>query len=166
MSGNSLVIYYSWVGNTAAVAAEIQRLTGFRTERILEVKERTRGRIMGAAMGAFFGRGSRIRPIDFTLASAENILLGCQVWAGKTTPAINTFLSEAHFKNKKVWLFITLADNQVPQKVLDSISRRIERKGGQIMDTLLVVTKMDTVIEDEKIRQPVHDWLAKNGLLA
>lgn len=36
MEGKSLIVYYSWVGNTAVVAEEIQRVTGFNTLRIFE----------------------------------------------------------------------------------------------------------------------------------
>lgn len=36
MQDNSVIVYYSWVGNTEIVAKEIQRLTGFDIQRIEE----------------------------------------------------------------------------------------------------------------------------------
>ena len=108
MEGKSLIVYYSWVGNTEVVAKVIQRLTGFDIHRIQEKKNREAGHIAGGAMGAFLGLKSKIKPMDFTLSAYNNIFLGVQVWAGKTTPAVNRYLSKVCLKDKKVWLFITL----------------------------------------------------------
>ena len=119
MKGKSLIIFYSWVGNTEVVAREIRNQTGFDIQKIEEKKDRKLGSIMSAALGAIIGLKSRLKPIDFLLADYENIFLGAQVWAGKTTPAINKYLSKASFKNKNIWLFITKADDKEPKKVID-----------------------------------------------
>jgi hypothetical protein len=134
MEGKSIIVYYSWVGNTEVVAKEIQRLTGFDIQKIEEKNIRKPGNIAGGAMGAFFGFKSSIKPIDFELSSYQNIFLGVQVWAGKTPPAVNRYLSKVCLKNKKVWLFITKSDEKVPQKFIDSVTRRIEKKGGKVMN--------------------------------
>ncbi|MEI7667561.1 MAG: hypothetical protein WCI62_01020, partial [Erysipelotrichaceae bacterium] len=72
---NKVIVYYSWVGNTEVVAKEIQRLTGFELIRIEEKKDRKFGNIMGAAMGAFFGFQSGIKPIDFSLQKYDTVFL-------------------------------------------------------------------------------------------
>ncbi len=163
MSGKSIIVYYSWVGNTQSVANCIQKQTGFSQRRIEEKTERKKGKIMMPAMGAFFGLKSGIKPMDFKFEGYENVFLGAQVWAGKTTPAINTFLSKAKFDGKKVWLFITKADDKLPQNVIDSITDRIEKKGGRIMDSVSFTTKIDTVISEEDIKDTITDWLKRNG---
>jgi hypothetical protein len=164
MAGKSVIVYYSWVGNTAAVAKEIQAQTGFCLQAIEERKERVQGKIMGAAMGGFFGLSSRIRPMDFTLQGVDRILLGAQIWATKTSSPINTYLKKANFKGKKVYLFITKAEEQVPQKVIDAITARISKKGGILVDTLSVTTKMDSIIPLENFQGELRGWLSKNGL--
>ena len=128
MDGKSIIVYYSWVGNTAAVAEEIKVQTGFDIQEIKERKERKESNIPGDALGAFFGFKSRIKPLDFELKNYNQVLLGAQIWAGKTTPAINTYLHKAKFKGKKVWLFITLADDKAPIKVIESMTKRIKKK--------------------------------------
>lgn len=75
---------------------------------------------------------SRIKTMDFSLKDYDNIIFGCQVWAGKTTPAINAFLKMADFTDNKVWIVITMADVKPPQKSINSITKRIEKKGGTI----------------------------------
>ena len=169
MKGKSLIVYYSWVGNTEVVAKEIQRLTRFDIQRIEEKKNRTLGKIGGAAMGAFLGFKSSIKPMDFALEKHENIFLGAQVWAGKTTPAINKYLKEASFKDKKVWLFLTKGDEKIPQQVIDSITKRIEKKGGSVVDSLSITTdwnpKTNIPIAPEDVQVLVYDWLKKGGIL-
>ena len=163
MPDKSLIVYYSWVGNTEAVAKEIQSQTGFDVQKIEEIRSPKPGNIMGAAMGAFFGLKSRIKPMDYQLTGYGNIFLGAQVWAGKTAPAINTYLGKASFKGKKVRLFITKADDKVPQGVIDSITRRIEKKGGKVIDSISFTTTIDKVIPREEIKDAIHEWLVKNG---
>ena len=165
MSKNGAIIYYSWVGNTKVVAEEIQRLTGFDILKIEEKKERKLGNIMGAAMSAFLGFRSSIKPMDYTLQKYDNVFLGTPVWGGKTTPAVNEFLRKASFKGKKVWVFITKADEKIPQKIIDSVTSRIEKKGGKVIDCLSLTTKWDPKtnipMTVEEIRSSIHDWVEK-----
>jgi flavodoxin len=168
MNKKSAIIYYSWIGNTEVVAKEIQRLTGYDLIKIQEKKERKLGNIMGPALCALLGLQSNIEPLDFSLADYDNVYLGTPVWAGKTTPAINRFISKANFKGKNIWIFITKADEKVPQKVIDSVKRRIEKKGGTVMDCLSLTTKWDpktnipTSVED--IRSDIQVWIEKATL--
>lgn len=165
MVKNTAIVYYSWVGNTEVAAKEIQRLTGFDLLKIEEKKERKFGNIMGAAMSAFLGFKSSIKRMDFTLQQYDNVFLGTPVWGGKTTPAVNKFLSKANFKGKNIWIFITKADEKVPQKVIDSITRRIEKKGGIVMDFISLTTKWDPKtnipISPEEIRSSIQDWIER-----
>lgn len=169
MKNSSLIVYYSWIGSTEVVAKEIQRLTGFDIQRIEEKKNRTLGKIAGAAMGAFLGLTSNIKPMDFALEEYENVFLGAQVWAGKTAPAINKYLKNASFKDKKVWLFLTKGDEKVPQQVIDSITKRIEKKGGSVVDSISITTKWDPKVNipiaREEVQKPIYDWLKRGGFL-
>jgi flavodoxin len=168
MSKNGAIIYYSWVGNTKVVAEEIQRLTGFDILKIEEKKERKLGNIMGAAMSAFLGFQSSIKPMDYTLQKFDNVFLGTPVWGGKTTPAINKFLGKANFRGKNVWIFITKADEKMPHKVIESLTSRIEKKGGKVMDCLSLTTKWDPKtnipMTVEEFRSSIQGWIEKVNL--
>jgi flavodoxin len=168
MGKNGAIFYYSWIGNTEVVAKEIQRLTGFELLKIEEKKERKLGNIMGAAMSAFLGFQSSIKTMDFTLKKYDNVFLGTPVWGGKTTPAVNKFISKANFKGKNVWVFITKADEKIPQKVIDSITRRVEKKGGKVIDCLSLTTrwnpKTNIPMTAEELRNNVQDWIEKVNL--
>jgi hypothetical protein len=105
-----------------------------------------------------------VKPMDFSLKDYENIFLGGQVWAGHSTPAINTFIGKADLKGKKVYLFLVLADNKEPRKVIDSLTKRIEKRGGSVVDSLYITTKMGSVITPEDIREKVSGWVGRIGI--
>ena len=174
MEGQSLIVYYSWTGNTASVAEELQAQTGFLAQRIEEVKPRPFGSLPWAAMGAWLGLKSDIKPLDEPLEAYDNLFLGVQVWAGKSTPAINAFLKRESFKNKKVWIFMTMADNVPSQKVMDSVRKRVEKKGGTVVDTIGFTAKVLAAVGDEhraaqvlsrdEIRETLKNWLKENQI--
>jgi flavodoxin len=160
----NLVVYYSFMGSTEVVAKEIHQLVGGDLIKIEEVKPRKKGSMMGPAFSALLGLKSRLKKMDFTLAGYENIFLGVQVWAARSTPAINTFLSKADLKNKKVYLFVTKADEKIPQAVIDSIARKIEKRGGKVVDSLSVTTRMDSIITPDTFMGQLTDWIKKAGI--
>lgn len=161
----NMVVYYSWMGNTEVVAKEIHQMVGGDLKKIEEVKQRKNGiGFAGAAFAALLGMKSRLKPINFTLNEYENVFLGGQVWAARTSPAINTYLSRAILKDKKVYLFITKADEKVPQKVIDSITKRVEKRGGKVVDSFSVTTRYGSVITPEVARELVSGWMKKANI--
>lgn len=176
MEGKALIVYYSWTGNTAALAEEIQAQTGFDVARIEEVKPSPFGSLPMAAMGAWLHLKSKTKPLSVNLDDYDTILLGFQVWAGNTTPAINRFLNQISLKNKKVYLLITNADQVPSVKVVSSVQRRIEQRGGIVIDTLGLTAKMlatmgdedrkASVLSREAIRDTVTAWLVKNNFIS
>lgn len=118
---------------------------------------------MGPALSALLGFRSALKQVDYRMSDYDNIFLGAQIWAGKTTPAMNTFLSKANFKDKKVWLFITKADPKVNQAVIDSITQRVEKKGGKVIDCLSITAawdpKKNIPIAVDQVKEPVQEWI-------
>ena len=156
----NLVAYYSWQGNTKVVAEEISRLLESDIVRIEEIKERKNKEGMAsAAMSALFGLQSRLKTIDLGLEGYDDIYLGGQVWAGHSTPAINSFIKKAELKNKNIYLFITKAEEKDPSKVINSITERINKKGGKVVSTFCVTTKMNQVISPKEVEEQLKSWI-------
>ncbi len=159
---NSIIVYYSWMGNTEVVAKELSKITGGDLVRIEEIKKRNTGiGFAGAAISALMGLKSKLMTMDFSLKGYSNIFLGGQVWAGHSTPAINSFINKADFSNKDVYLFLTEADDKVPQKVIDSIKKRVEDRGGRFVDSIFITTQMNSVISPEAVREVITTWIDK-----
>lgn len=161
-----VILYYSWIGNTKAAAEVLQEATGYDLLRIEETKERKLGRIMSAAMCALFGRKSAVKPLG-PIGQYDVVLLGTPVWAGKTPPAVNTFLSGADLTGKDVRVFFTLGDTRFPQKVLDSVAGRVQEKGGQVTDSIAIVTVWDPKTNEptpaSAMRGRILEWVGKWG---
>lgn len=64
--------------------------------------------------------------------------------------------------------FITKGDEKIPQKVIDSITIRIEKKGGKVMDCFSFTTKWDPKtnipIKADEIRSSVQNWMEEANL--
>lgn len=154
----SLIVYYSWTGNTEAVAGEISQITGGKLEKLIEVKPRKS--FAGSAFSAILGSKSRLEPLKTPLnGDTDSVFLGTPVWASHSTPAVNTFLNKTDFTGKKVFLFFTLASSEKPEKVIQSITKRIEKKGGKVCDSFFVQTKMHEVIAPEAFKDSVSSWV-------
>jgi len=164
MTGKGLIVYYSWIGNTAAVANEIQAATGFDVMEIKEKASRRQGDIPRAGFDSVRGFLSPLEPIDFAMQGYDRVMLGAQVWAGRTTPPINAFLELADFTDKRVWLFLTRADPRNPPKTIDSLRQRIEAKGGTFVDSITFTTHINSVMPLEKFEADLRAWLVSNGL--
>lgn len=174
MNGNGIILFYSWTGNTEVVAREIQAQTGWDLRRVEEVKTRQLGSIPMAAMGGFFHLKSAIKPLDVTLENYDHVILGAQIWAGNMTPPIRSLLSKVNLKGKKVWFFMTHADDKPPQKVIESITSLVGRKGGTVAGTLTVTAKMIAndseeqraqILTPEQVREDVRAWLVNHQLM-
>lgn len=155
----NLTVYYSWTGNTEVVAKELHSLVGGDLRKIEEKKRRKGGAgFAGAALSALLGLKSKLEPLDISAEDYDDIYIGTPVWASHSAPAVNSFISGCRLQGKKVHLFITLADDKFPQKVVDSLTQRIEKRGGSVVGSIAVRTKMNSVISAAYARESISKW--------
>ena len=104
----SLVVYYTRSGNSRFIAETIAAEIGADVEEVIDLKKRTG--ILGWLRGgrdAKQGKETEIAPTKKTPANYELIVVGTPIWAGKPTPAINTFLKKNDLSGKKVAAFFS-----------------------------------------------------------
>ena len=80
-----------------------------------------------------------IEVLNYDHKDYDLILLGTPVWSANPAPAINTYLNRADFENKKVALFVTLR-MMGGEKVIGILMEEIEKKGGKIIDSIIIKT--------------------------
>lgn len=165
----SAIVYYSWTGNTKIVAEVFSELLDIPIDPIIEKKMRASGNIPLAALSAMLGLKSRIEPLMIDLNRVTTLFVAGQVWAGHSTPAINSFIHRADFKDKKVWLIITGADENRPEKVINKLKNKIINKGGEVIGIYTLKTRAlignKDIITHEEVRESIEDWLKQNNLL-
>ncbi|MPM58480.1 hypothetical protein SDC9_105311 [bioreactor metagenome] len=157
----NLIVYYSMTGNTRVLAREIHRIAGGDLIEIEEIKKRSPNKMMGPAFEALIGKKSAIKPMD-SIEKYDTILIGTPVWASRSTPAVNSFLSKAKLNGKKIYLFFTLADDKKPQSLIDSMTKRIEKHGARVEDSFFIQTSMKKLISPEELEKPLFEWLKNN----
>ncbi len=104
----SLVIYYSYEGNTKFIAEKIVKI---KDADLLELKvedEMTSKGFMKYVWGGrkvIFKHKPKLLGIDKNPQDYDELFIGTPVWAGNFTPAFRTFFSEIKIQGKKINLF-------------------------------------------------------------
>lgn len=106
----SIVIYYSYGGNTRKVAEMIQKVLGADMAEIETVVPYT------GSYNDVVDQGHRevdrgfmpeIRQLEVDLSQYDTVILGTPVWWYTYAPAVNTFLSHTDLSGKEVYPFAT-----------------------------------------------------------
>ena len=104
----SLIVYYTRTGNSRYVAETIASQLGADIEEVIDLKKRSG--ILGWLSGgkdAKQGKETEIAPTQKNPADYDLIVIGTPIWAGKPTPAINTYLKKNDLSGKKVTVFFS-----------------------------------------------------------
>jgi len=122
-----LIVYYSYSGDTAKLAAELAEKRGCD---LLEVKDaparpgKLRAYISGS-FAAIFGKGWEIRPLALELSEYDRLTIMAPVWAGGPPPQVNRFFELLPAgKNVEVILVSASGKSNCKQKLEDKLSDR------------------------------------------
>lgn len=106
----TLILYYSYGGNTRRIAEQIQREIGGELEEIQTVKPYT------GSYNSVVNQGQRevergympeIKPVKADISSYDRIILGSPVWWYTFAPAMKSFLHKNQLAGKAVYPFVT-----------------------------------------------------------
>lgn len=136
----SLIVYYSYSGNTELVAktfaseinADLCRIED--TERPSKFKAYVSG-----ARAARKGHSWPVKPVTADLAAYDRIYVGAPIWWGYCAPEINAFLDQANFAGKPVVVFVTMGGSN-PDSALKALAARVQTKGGVVSSSFSVKT--------------------------
>ncbi len=104
----SLVVYYSYSGNTKQIAQMIQKETGSDIARIQTVKPYTGNYDAVVRQGRIEVNNRfepEIKPIDIDTEAYGAIFIGTPVWWYTFAPAVRTFLNANGWAGKKAYPF-------------------------------------------------------------
>jgi len=155
---NTLIIYYSYTGNTRAVCEFLQKSLGADIREIKDLKNDPGSVTMGAdksmkksngmspmgSMGTKLVMDTEINPITVDLSAYSQIILGSPIWMGSLSPAIKKFLATNSLAGKKVVIITTTnASEKKDQRKKHKDS--VEQAGGKVVASyqLLAMEKFD-----------------------
>ncbi len=123
----SLVIYYSFEGNTRFIAEAVAREI---KSDVLELKVKNDIKTKGFLKFLWGGKQvlqkktPELLPLDKNPEDYEIIFIGTPVWAFTFAPALRTFLKDVKLKNKKIALFCTHEGSAA--KTFDDMKKELE----------------------------------------
>jgi flavodoxin len=103
------VVFYSYDGNCAFVADEIQKRLDADLIHLETTDEKKRGGFAKYFWGGsqvFMHKKPPLKPYTFDAADYDRIIIGAPVWAASPAPPLATFLSQTKICGKKLALFL------------------------------------------------------------
>jgi len=149
------VVFYSLDGNCALVAQEIKTQINADLIRLYTVDEKKRstiGKMMWGGGMVFRHIKPPLKPYSFDASPYDLIILGVPVWAGSPAPPVNTFLSEAGIKNKKIALFVCHGGGKGKSLV----------KFKALLEGNEIAGEADFLVPNkggEKVKKQIADWV-------
>ncbi len=125
---NALIAYYSNEGSTAMVAEGLAQAVKGTTRRI--VSRGTAG--PGSILAAMLGLGTRLVDADYDLNGYDVVVVMTPIWAGSPTPAVNTFITHAGFRDKRTF-FVTVGASPTNPRAIARMERRLKARGAVIV---------------------------------
>ncbi len=105
---SSLVVYFSFDGNTKFIAEKIAEtinadIIGLSTSK----KYPTEGfkKYFWGGKSVIFGEKPKLTNENIDLSRYDTIIIGTPVWAGSYTPPIKSFISQYNIRGKRIALF-------------------------------------------------------------
>ncbi|MDA3799082.1 MAG: flavodoxin [Kiritimatiellae bacterium] len=105
---NTLVLYYSFTGNTRLLAEGIAAGVDADICELRNVKQVPKGgmsKIFWAGREVFMNKFPEIEDVDIDFDEYDVIFIGTPVWAFTYAPPFNTFFKRNKFDNKKMAFF-------------------------------------------------------------
>lgn len=158
--GKSLVVFFSWGGNTRAVAEKIGHLTGAEGfELKLAVPYTTdRDEIEEVAKREVRDKYKpELTSLPQNMEQYDVIYIGSPCWFNTFAPPVRTFLSTVNLSGKKVVPFMTHGGNRMGQSVQEI--RNLAPKAN-VTEGLAIRESNATNAENE-----ISAWLKKHNLI-
>lgn len=130
----SVIIYYSYSGNTKLVAGVLNEYLSSKGEvEIVELKALDESdKFVSQAARAFWKKRAQIQPVNPDLKNYDLICLGTPVWAFGPAPAMNTYLDNcAGLEGKEIILFTTYGSGTGNERCLDYMQKILSQKGAK-----------------------------------
>ena len=102
---DTLLVYYTFEGNTGFVADELRKRFGLATERLRvehEPPKKGLGKFLRGGKSALMGEDPGLLPLQNDPAAFSGIILAYPVWAGTYPPAVAAFFKRYPLHNKTV----------------------------------------------------------------
>lgn len=130
----SLIVYYSFSGNTKKVAEVLNEYLKQKGEvDLVELKAMDESKnFFVQANRAFTKKRASLSPVEFDLKKYNLVCFGSPIWAFAPTPAMNTYMDKCvGLEGKDIIIFSTYGSGTGNTKCLDYMQKILIAKGGK-----------------------------------
>ena len=155
----TLIVYYSFEGNTRFISEEIQKVTGgdfLELKPVKEIESKGFSRFIWGGKQVMSGEAPPLHPLDKSVEDYDRIFIGTPVWAWSYAPAIESFFKEVFIKNKEVVLFCCSGGG--PASTIEKMEKKLAGGENQIIGTIKF---RDPLRRDPEVnKKKLQEWLA------
>ena len=144
----TLVVYYSFEGNTKYAAELITQKLDSTVISLEPVKDYPRGNVgkfIWGGKAATFSEKPKLKPYKCSVDDYDMIIIGTPVWNSRITPPINTFLHENDIKDKVVAIFASSASGDAEKCI-----SRMKQKLNHVIGTLSLINAAESKGQTEE----------------
>ena len=156
--GKSLVLFYSFEGNTEFAAKTLAKYIGSYIERIVPLKQPPKkgfGKFFWGGKSVFMNERPVLEPLQREITEFDNIIIGFPIWAGSYPPAIASFIKDYPFKGKKVYIIACSAGGNA-KKAIAKLTEKLS--GNEVVASLSLV---DPAKDKEKNKKLLLEFADK-----
>lgn len=129
----SLIVYYSYTGNTANVAIALSNLLKEKgTVQIISLEAQDEAKdFFSKCKRAFLKKRAKINEVTFDVSNFDLVLVGSPVWAFAPAPAVTAYLDKISGLNgKEAVAFVTYGSGLGKKRALNFINNSLKEKGA------------------------------------
>lgn len=156
----SVIIYYSYSGNTRKVAKVLRETLEQKSEveEIDLVSLDEPKSFLAQCHRALFRKRAQIAPVHFDLKEYDLVCVGTPVWAFAPVPAINTFFDQCSgLAKKSVVLFATYGSGTGMMRCLDYMQKILVQKGAETFKRFYI--QQGKVNDNDFITSEINEML-------
>jgi flavodoxin len=158
----TLVVFYSYDGNSALVAKELQKALGEGCDTLeLQIEDGAKrsglGKYLWGGRMVLSHTNPKLKPYNTTIGGYDLLILGGPVWAGAPAPALQSFIADAKPAGKRIGLF--LCHGGGPGKSLDKLKALLP--GNTIAGAIDLVNPVKQ--DKAALTQRIEGWAKSLG---
>lgn len=151
----SLIVYYSYEGNSEFISKEINKRIKSDIVAIEPLKEKVSKSLFRFVWGAkevYMTKKPDIKDIDIDFSKYDIIFIGTPCWFGTFAPPLNTFFNKYKIENKRIAIYVCNGGNlrHTEKDLRDTLSNN---------DILSIKSFIYPLKNIDKAKEEVNTWL-------
>ena len=136
----TLIIYYSFTGNTRRLVARLKEENDADLIEVFEDKNRSKaGAFTGGVISSRKMKSTKLQPVKVDFSLYERIIVAAPIWGGYPAPAFNSIIDLIP-EGSKIEIILTSASGKV-QKSQGEVRAHIMSRGIEIVSIQNIKTK-------------------------